>query len=77
MGKARSWYGNLEPELALCRTSHAGVVIPGTSIGIYYCLPENGDCRYARSFGYEYLCTHAANHTFADPCELTAGNAEG
>jgi hypothetical protein len=76
MAKDRCWYGNLEPELAHCRTAHVGAVIPGTTVGLYYCLQENGDCRYARSFGYDYVCKHAASHTFVDPCDIAAGEPE-
>lgn len=70
MQKGRCWYGNVEPELAHCRTTHVGAVIPGTTVDMYYCLLENGDCRYARSFGYDYVCKHVDSHTFAAKSEL-------
>lgn len=76
MHKGRCCYGNIEPELAHCRTTQVGAVIPGTDVDMYYCLNENGDCRYARSFGYDYVCKHADNHAFVLEGESRAADPQ-
>lgn len=60
-------YGSAEPDLDKCRTASVGATIPGTTVAMYYCLLDNADCRYARSFGFDYVCKHADNHLFALP----------
>jgi len=59
--------GNMEPDLTKCRTSSIGATIPGTNHEMYYCRINNGDCRYAMSFGYDYLCKHPCNGDFEIP----------
>ncbi|HJV67173.1 MAG TPA: hypothetical protein VJ550_15680 [Geomonas sp.] len=43
---------------------------------MYYCLNENGDCRYARSFGYDFVCKHADNHAFVLEGESRAADPQ-
>jgi len=59
--------GTMEPDLAMCRTSGIGTVIPGTDSEMYYCRLNNDDCRYAMSFGFDYLCKHPDNRLFLIP----------
>jgi hypothetical protein len=61
--------GTKDPDLAMCRTTTVGSTIPGTARELYYCVHSIADCRFARAFGYDYLCTHQENHAFAAPVE--------
>ena len=67
MTKAIRAYGCLEPDIVKCRTSRVGALIPGTSRQMYYCGIDNAFCRYARAFGFDYLCQHVSNDAFEVP----------
>jgi hypothetical protein len=65
MDKGNNRYGKKDPLIANCRTRFAGAFIPGTTLPLYYCNIDEGDCKYARSLGYDYLCKHIDSHSFA------------
>jgi hypothetical protein len=67
MNEIQDTYGKLEPDLNKCRTSMVEAVIPGTRRQMYYCRIDNADCRYARPFGFDYLCKHPENYAFPNP----------
>jgi hypothetical protein len=55
----------IDPDTTKCRTSKVGAVIPGTVQEMYYCGIDNGDCRYAMSLGWDYICKHSDNKNFS------------
>lgn len=60
-------HGTMEPDLSKCRTSSVGAPIPGSREEMFYCRIDNGDCRYAVQFGYDYLCRHPESRSFRIP----------